>query len=256
MKKRLAIILAVLLAIFACAEKDDKPIGAACEEKKDCDSGLCFQQERWGESTGWTGGYCSDKCTESCSRGAECIEIGENSYCMASCVRDSDCRGGYLCNPSVRACLPDCREGWDCGDAYVCDEDAEDGGYCVDEDSSASGQKNDLGEPCDGDDECLSDYCLPDSSGWTDGMCSMESDVCPENFLGTLINVFNLCLPLCDNADDCREGYLCNPLINVCLPDCRNGWDCGQVLKCGNDGFCFLPVFQKIGEPGEFESAL
>jgi hypothetical protein len=248
MKKRLAIILAVLLAVFACAEKGDEPIGAACEEKEDCDSSLCFQQERWGESTGWTGGYCSDECSGSCERGAECVEIGEDSYCMASCEQDSDCRNGYVCSPSVHACLPDCREGWDCGDAYVCDEDAEDGGYCFKEDG------HDLGEPCDSYDECLSGYCLPDSSGWTDGMCSMESDVCPENFLATLIDGLNLCLPSCDDSGECREGYLCNPVMTVCLPDCREGWGCGETFKCGSDGFCYLPVFSKLVEPGGVQS--
>ncbi len=232
MKKVSLAVLTLLLVLFACAEEGDEPFGAACEEKEDCESGFCLQEERWGESTGWTGGYCTKECAKSCGRKAKCIAFGNESYCMAACDGESDCRSGYLCHTEFSVCIPDCRRGWDCGDGYACDEN----GICVDKTSSQT--QNEPGGACEINADCESEYCLPESLGWPAGMCSAESEDCPDDFTDVLIDDINLCLPECSGRDDCRDGYLCNPIIGVCLPDCRQGWDCGSSMDCNNNGFC------------------
>ena len=231
MIRRCAIIIGVFLAVSSCTIEKNEPIGAACDEKEDCKSGLCLQEERWGESTGWADGYCTEECSGGCGRDAKCIELGDASYCMESCDEDTDCRSGYLCHPELSVCLPDCREGWDCGDDYFCD-----GGICLpDSDGQADGE---MGDSCKENDDCRSGYCLPESLGWIDGMCSTESKDCPDGFESALIDEYDMCLPVCDDSGDCRDVYLCNPLVNLCLPDCRLGWDCGDSYECGENGFC------------------
>jgi len=209
-----------------------RPLGSACQEKEACSSGYCLQESRWGISTGWKDGYCTETCSGSCKYGV-CVAIGNDSLCMAKCGSDSDCRTGYVCNPSNQVCLPDCRSGWDCGDQLVCDSN----GYC-------SVKQVGMGDPCKLNVECTTGYCIPQQStdsgyAWKDGMCSEECGNCPTGFTCLQLTDSNLCLPQCSAASDCRTGYVCNTTVNICLPDCRLGWDCGNSLTCNNNmGFC------------------
>jgi hypothetical protein len=122
----LSFCLFILLGLAAC-QGDNRAIGSSCTEKDQCESGYCIQEERWGESTGWKDGYCTETCSGSCSGRAVCVPLGDDSFCLENCNADGDCRSGYVCNPYINACLPDCRRGWDCGSGFSCN----DSGYCV-----------------------------------------------------------------------------------------------------------------------------
>ncbi|MCB1153205.1 MAG: hypothetical protein H6684_10580 [Deltaproteobacteria bacterium] len=127
---RLLIIAALLIvAVTACDESSgNDPIGAPCDEKDECDSGLCIQEERYDEFTGFTGGICTQYCAGSCPGDAVCQDAGAGEgLCHAACDTTDDCRDGYACTTDTGACVPDCRLS-SCGDTAVCVEDT---GLCA-----------------------------------------------------------------------------------------------------------------------------
>ncbi|MBN2493031.1 MAG: hypothetical protein JXR96_00465 [Deltaproteobacteria bacterium] len=74
--------------------------GAACTSHADC-KGLCLSF--------WTGGYCIGPChldEPDCAVGSACIDLGIQASCLASCQSDTDCRQGYVCEPTARVCVP------------------------------------------------------------------------------------------------------------------------------------------------------
>jgi hypothetical protein len=213
-------------------------IGDPCEDKNQCDSGLCLLQEMYGENTGWKNGYCTDHCSETCSSDAKCVQLKGGARCLASCQVHADCREGYRCNQEVFACLPDCRQGWECGDSRTCGSE----GACY---SQIDIQRISVeaGGPCTWNSECVSSYCIPqretvEGLSWTDGMCSSECGTCPAGFACTPLGDASVCLPNCSAGTPCRNGYICNTILNVCLPDCRLGFGCGDSLTCGQGGDC------------------
>ncbi len=118
-----AVALCVVFSLAAAGcYSGDAPVGDECREKEQCSTGLCFQAERYGVSTGWPGGYCTEECKTTCDRGAACVEFEDSSFCMSACGRQKDCRDGYVCNLLEGACLPDCRLGFDCGSSLYCSE--------------------------------------------------------------------------------------------------------------------------------------
>src|SRR5690606_17214913 len=55
-----------------------------------------------------------------------------------------------------------------------------------------------------------------------------------------------LCVPACDAAAGCREGYVCGD--GACVPDCRRGFACGaQRVGDLEDGQGRLPVSPGAG---------
>src|SRR5512145_1725466 len=74
----------------------------------------------------WKGGYCTQWCgiAAGCPDAASSVTYADGTvYCATSCGSDTDCRDGYVCAPSVNACLPDCRQGWSCGSSLACNTD-------------------------------------------------------------------------------------------------------------------------------------
>jgi hypothetical protein len=237
--KRLIPFLCVLIVLWlAGCQSGDRAIGESCTEKNQCKSGLCLQEERWGESTGWNGGYCTQTCSDSCSGSAVCVPFADDSYCMEGCTSDTGCRSGYVCNPLAGACLPDCRRGWDCGSGYSCN----DNGYCVS--SAASDQA--LGASCEESIDCLSLLCIPEQTtqtgtAWQGGICTQTCGDCPADFSCVALIDASYCLPSCSADSECRDGYVCNPQALACVPDCRLGWDCGSAASCNDQGYCGPP---------------
>ena len=83
-------------------------IGAACSTNNNCALGLtCLPA-----STGFPDGYCSEQCaTSNCPAGSVCGDLTGtglgNNACLASCLLDSDCRGGYVCCANLsHSCAP------------------------------------------------------------------------------------------------------------------------------------------------------
>jgi len=101
------------------------PLGGPCDADFDCASGWCAEETEVGVPTGWKGGMCTLPCGAGCPLGTGCMVFLGEGICMPVCPPgsppSSGCRDGYICDPYVHMCLPDCRnEGWDCGDHFNC----------------------------------------------------------------------------------------------------------------------------------------
>ena len=107
-----------LLLAAGCTE-GTAAVGDPCVDKEECASGLCLQQEQFGQATGWTGGFCTLSCSDGCPDGSSCLDLGNLNQCVPTCDGGTGCREGYICEPGVRLCMPDCRLGWDCGDGEL-----------------------------------------------------------------------------------------------------------------------------------------
>ena len=111
-----------MLGLAACSANVTVPVGSACSLDDVCSTGFCIREtDANGKPTQWAGGYCSGNCaSHACPQGS-CLALGDgNSYCVATCAADGDCRQGYVCATAVSACLPDCRKGWSCGSTLTC----------------------------------------------------------------------------------------------------------------------------------------
>lgn len=118
---------------------DQSALGDPCEASLQCAGDLvCVGPP---EHDQFVGGYCGDDaCTgDADCDGGVCAEAFGGRFCLATCSRDPDCRGGYLCvevEPGVAGCLPRCTLDSHCGgDNPFCDEDS---GLCVAEDDGAN----------------------------------------------------------------------------------------------------------------------
>lgn len=100
-----------------------RAVGENCTLNAECQSSLCTPEQSTTSGKQWAGGYCTQQCstTTACPASATCITYADgSSYCAGSCAVNSDCRTDYVCAAIVRACLPDCRQGWSCGTALTC----------------------------------------------------------------------------------------------------------------------------------------
>lgn len=80
-------------------------IGAACTSASFDDPGDCAPTERCLPSPG---GYCVAFCAQSraCPAGSVCVDSARlGDVCLRACDADADCRDGYTCDPSWRACV-------------------------------------------------------------------------------------------------------------------------------------------------------
>ena len=95
----------IFLSIFSCFTGCKREIGDECIDDSQCDIGrICDLKSE--------GGYCTiTPCSpESCPNDSTCVQfINDQSYCMAVCDRDDDCREGYRCDQET-ANTPFCRQ--------------------------------------------------------------------------------------------------------------------------------------------------
>jgi len=95
------ITLIFLLGLFGCSAE----VGDACSSDVDCGQGrVCDRSSR--------GGYCTvSPCAPgTCPDNSVCVEFeNKESYCMALCDSDGDCRSGYRCDDETGA-APYCRQ--------------------------------------------------------------------------------------------------------------------------------------------------
>ena len=183
------------------------PTGAACQQDSSCEGGQCLPQPQW------PGGYCSQpqgtcdvtSCREQLG---ECAVIAGQQTCARACMTDANCRAGYAClatqTRGVNACQP-VMELPPMGEAD--------------------------GEACVSDAQCQSGTCIPQEQGWPQGYCTRlncrtredcaspngEDNRCYQNQQGP-----NLCVRICTQQDECREGYICQPIsrdgTGFCVP--------------------------------------
>jgi hypothetical protein len=94
------------------------PTGSPCTTTQQCNppaGAFCLSESLAGQTTGYTGGYCTAQCGTgmACSGGAACITESffgaSQSTCRASCTQpgtQSTCRTGYVCSPSSLSSVP------------------------------------------------------------------------------------------------------------------------------------------------------
>lgn len=215
--------------------------GGPCTWNSECVSSYCIAQRETVNGLSWADGMCSNECG-TCQAGFSCTALGDAAVCLPNCSTNTPCRNGYICNPTLKVCLPDCRLGFDCGISLTCNSE----GVCSELKDTEINATN-LGGDCTWNVECKSNYCIPETKtntglSWTDGMCSSECGTCQTGFTCTALGDASVCLPNCSPTVPCRNGYVCNPTLNVCLPDCRLGFECGDSLTCGQKGDCVSNV--------------
>lgn len=107
-----------------CYHDGPSPPAGPCADSVECsDDGRC-----WSESdTGLVGGFCRVRCDDesACGEGLTCIELGWHSACVQGCQKSSECRDGWVCQPTE----DDPGEGM-CWYGCQSDEDCEDGERC------------------------------------------------------------------------------------------------------------------------------
>jgi hypothetical protein len=236
--------LVPMLALAACSTNVAAPVGDGCSTDDVCLTGFCTPDvAASGKSTGWAGGYCAGDCNDSCPQGSTCLDLADgNGYCVAKCEEDGDCRGGYVCDQAVSACLPDCRRDWFCGDELICNSS---NGSC-----ELPAGTVEVGGACSSDNDCAEGFCIRDTDAsdepthWTDGYCSGDcASTCPQGNCLTLADGNKYCVAECAADEDCRRGYVCAKAVAACLPDCREGWSCGSKLVCNSgNGNCEIEM--------------
>jgi len=101
-------------------------IGDPCQTTSDCVTNWCLPATDDDGETGWTGGTCTVPCGPAppgCPPGTGCMIMEGEAYCLLHCVgppTGDQCREGYVCDPDVHLCLPDCNDGFPCGEQLEC----------------------------------------------------------------------------------------------------------------------------------------
>ena len=152
--------------------------------------------------------------------GAECV-LPEGS-----CVTDSDCGFGQICDADSTCVsragdvVESCASDTDCGALMRCTA-----GICT-------GCATDL--QCSGDARCVFSTCVQGDIGEA-AACLQAS--CPQ---GQRCNPqTGQCEPTCEDASDCAASQICAPIINRCTEDfrCSSDGDCASGLSC-TAGLC------------------
>lgn len=153
------LIFTPFFALICCFGGDsDLPLGSHCDENRVCEEPfICLY------------GRCRHECTSDadCSAGELCLfdpsQPGQGACSIAdeTCVEDSDCEDGLVCNSDNRCHPPcvddsDCDEGFECGPEGQCqpidetcvvdDDDCDDGLVC--------GSDNRCHPPCENNSDC------------------------------------------------------------------------------------------------------
>ena len=202
-------------------------------------------------------------CSPSCKSWEECID-GTCNLKDNSCIKDTDCNVGDICNLSTNlcelsACNPKC-EGWEecnasdgsckikegrCGEESLCTNPAKpvcsEQHYCI-EASNNCIKACDNDNDCDNDDICDTSnpsasqfYCLSTSAcdnSWQycyQATCETRQGFCDESTPCTTID-----LPLCDT-----DTHLCMPQETGCGTNCESWQICNADKLCATaPGFC------------------
>lgn len=124
-------------------------------------------------------------------------------------------------------------------------------------------EARDDGEPCVSGIQCAGGVCLGPYDGFPDGYCSGEACEARRDCTGNaacLRGEFNgnLCVDLCNNESDCREGYRCIPVGNAayCYPDeagAALGASCASELLGESIGSPFASGRDLTGREVTFE---
>lgn len=225
-----AAIALTLPALLACGPaKGD--FGSPCGSDSECRSGACF--------TGFTGGYCSQRCENTaCPEGTRCAALEQGSYCLQSCSTSLlDCRSGYHCADvsAGSVCYPDCAEDADCGP----------GARCADLRCVPGDAPGEIGAACRLNAGCSSKRC---EIGFNEGVCttpcaqdgpgSFNQGCTAGGVCAKVSEAGGLCLSTCTTSSECRAGYYCDAAggSGSCRPKCRGATSCALGYLCDLNG--------------------
>lgn len=195
----------------ACIPTAGEENGAACSEDADCASLACINE------------VCSDPCTdtEQCTDDQICRSNTVSrdglsaSFDMCESLGEERCDQDGVCSDGLRMC----------NELYqVSDSDAYEA-YCGMPNSDADGE---LGDTCQGDEQCRSDICLTGMSDECSVICDSDSQcgsgqVCTAYRVGPSTQI-GYCVTSCERDNDCSalgfdEGgeavdHVCNINLN------------------------------------------
>jgi len=227
------------LAMSGCAGEENSlgEAGAACSSLQDCAEGeVC---ELVNGVMGCVAAECGCTGCAVCPEGTVCTSnTPPGGICVASCLDDSQCAVGTVCNnglcelPTTLRC-PETA----CGDNEVCDEDS---GACVPAGVDASW----LCQGCTNSSECGgdTDLCSPLSSGsHCTSACTDQAD-CPVGYTCYAVtNEGSQCVPFsykCEGCvvDGCGAGETCNYATGACMAPLPTCGGCNFDYECSADG--------------------
>jgi hypothetical protein len=187
---------------------------------------------------------------------------------LFACTADQEVKCGEGTELVGGRCVPLDGDGGPGGDGDGDgDRDGGDSLFCGDgsvEIDGACQGKRPIGSACETGEQCLSDTCLGEDRGATDGYCTQVA--CGANrpceagaqcYYSRTEEQF-LCLVYCDDDGDCRNGYACQPLytsdVSVCAPSCTVTNNCPAGTLCDDDsGKCLLHECE-LGASGQCQS--
>jgi len=210
-------------------------IGGPCGSAADCNS-ADFSDTPLCETSGFPNGFCTQACAQSQTTGAwicpdtdygagtnntvtRCISADGVPRCAAECDIDkspSGCRPDYACVLRQRhgqpgsifpVCMPEPAQVWP-GEAPL---------------------PNDIGQACDGPQDCGSLECLKMPNGYcSKSMCDLAG--CPSGSTCFAFETSEVtsCLDNCTTDSQCRtdEGYVCDTDYGICWPGTQApNWD-------------------------------
>ena len=234
-------------------------LGEACRSDADCD-GVCLDD--------FPGGYCTEDCsgTGECDGDGVCTRFGGGTFlCLLACSDGEDpcARPGYGCAAGRRfnnVCVEGCTEDSDCPEGLLCDPL---GGFSGE--GSCHDPDGQLGDACTSEEQCpLESTCLGEGfSGFPGGACIGfgcnfdDNTGCPEGAVCIPSQQGEgLCLQSCENSDDCRTAYSCDPSTSYpdrlfCNAACTSSDQCSDGQVCNPAlGTCDVPFDpNELGEP-------
>ena len=188
---------------------DRRELGEPCEENGDCNSDLCIVTAEGQLCSELCDGFSPASCTEGFYCDGDAAGTCGTGFCLAgragsaemgaACVTDTDC-STLMCDGGK--CTTPCRPNSDvmsCANGYVCRP----GTTAVCGVCSAQDQLAQLGEQCNGNDECLSGQCAVRGDG--DQFCTDfcdETNVCPAGFDCVAVGALSVCSPRGGRSED------------------------------------------------------
>lgn len=163
--------------------------------------------------------------------GPDCVECPNGEPCLVP----SDCEsvfcdlngggGGQGGAPAMGVCAP-CSNDGDCAGDEYCDP-ADNGGTCK--------PKGGLGDPCGGDNQCLSGQCPSDDSVCCDDACGSDCEACLMVKTGVADGTCAQVLDWTDPDDDCSGFETCDPVGGGACDLKPLGISCGGDDECDSD---------------------
>jgi len=215
---------------------EDHPEACSNEMDEDCDGAVdCADEDcqQRAEQEGWREWDCWNGRDDDCDGLVDCGDpecIGQNLDCPADC-------GDQICDRGAGEGCATCPD--DCGD---CDTESPLGGTC---DEAADCAIPDASGTCDSPEACVypEAFCFVNEdvpNGYCTILgCATRTDPCPDGSAciqgDDSGDSPSLCLALCNDGSECREGWRCEDMeddlgdpITACIPEESQGGHCGD----------------------------